>query len=66
MARDYLEPHLRLSLVFFICALFIYPACLLGFIRKAIAKRDGDWNIVVFVLATNFVLFWLLSREGLR
>ena len=58
--RGYTEPQFNISRACLIGALMIYPTCLLGFIRKAIAKKHGDWQIMIFVLGVTLSLFLLL------
>lgn len=61
LVQDYSVPHLRTSLIAVIAACLIYPACLLAFTRKAIAQKNGDWKILLFVLLFNYALFWLIA-----
>jgi hypothetical protein len=61
LVQDYSVPHLRSSLIAVIAACLIYPACILAFTRKAIAQRNGDWKILLFVLLFNYALFWLIA-----
>ncbi len=60
--RYYWKPEQRTSLTFFSSILFLYPSCLLGLVRKAASKKNGDWEIVTIVLITNLGLFLLLSQ----
>ena len=60
LQKNYAEPHLRTSLFATIGACLIYPAAILVFTRKAIAQRNGDWKITLFILFITYVLFHLL------
>ena len=63
LIRDYTAPQFHLSFWALIMACCLYPTCLLAFIRKNIARKNGDWFIIYFVLISQFVLFWLASTQ---
>src|SRR5881628_1383145 len=60
LQKNYAEPHLRTSLFAMIGACLIYPAAILVYARKAIAQRNGDWKITIFILFITYVLFHLV------
>ena len=41
-------------------ASLIYPSAILVYARKAIAQRNGDWKITLFILGITYVLFRLV------
>jgi hypothetical protein len=57
LQKDYAQSHLRTSLFAMIGACLIYPSAILVYTRKAIAQRNGDWKITLFILGITYVLF---------
>ena len=57
LQKDYAQSHLRTSLFAMIGACLIYPSAILVYTRKAIAQRNGDWKITIFILGLTYVLF---------
>ena len=56
LRKDYAQSHLRTSLFAMIGACLIYPSAILVYTRKAIAQRNGDWKITLFILGITYVL----------
>jgi hypothetical protein len=56
LRKDYAQSHLRTSLFAMIGACLIYPPAILVYTRKAIAQRNGDWKITIFILGITYVL----------
>jgi hypothetical protein len=63
LRRDYFQPRYELSFWALMAACIIYPACILGFARKNIAHKNGDWHILLFIILANYGLFWLVSTQ---
>ena len=61
LLRAYIRPNLQISFFAVIAGCLIYPACLLAYTRKAIAQKNGDWKLLLFILAFNYALFYLAS-----
>jgi hypothetical protein len=57
LQKDYAQSHLRTSLFAMAGACLIYPSAILVYTRKAIAQRNGDWKITLFILSITSVRF---------
>ena len=60
LRKDYAGSTLRTSLFAMVGACLIYPSAILVYTRKAIAQRNGDWKITLFILGITYVLFRLV------
>jgi len=60
LREDYAGSQLRTSFFAMIGACLIYPSAILVYARKAIAQRNGDWKITLFILGITYVLFRLV------